>query len=109
MFNDREKGLLEFVDLISDALNAKIKQLEEEKAEELSSSLLEKIPECPVNIKLCFKKSMFYLFNFKVCFEKFKKDQPVYSCLAGHNLCGTCKANRTIKVRLLIDLPTILF
>ena len=70
LFNVREKGLREVVDLISDALIAKIEQLEEErsglnaridkveeeKAEELSRKMLEKIPECPVNIKLYFEK-----------------------------------------------------
>ena len=63
MLNFSEKGLGEVVDLISDALNAKIDQLEkersglkaridkveEEKAEELSRNMQEKIPECPVN------------------------------------------------------------
>ena len=73
LLNFSEKGLPEVVDLICDALNAKnvqlekekyglderIDQVEEEKAEELSRNIQEKIPECPVNIKLCFKKSMF--------------------------------------------------
>ena len=40
------------VDLLCDALSAKIEQLQEEKAEELNRNLLEKIPECPVNIQL---------------------------------------------------------
>ena len=55
-FELREKGLPEMIELISDALNTKIEQLQEEKAEELSRNMLEKIPECPVNINLCFKK-----------------------------------------------------
>ena len=70
MVDFSEKGLPDVVDLICDAMstkieqqNARINQVEEEKAEELSSSLLEKIPECPVNIKLHFTKCppMFYL------------------------------------------------
>ena len=56
LFNFREKGFPEVIEEICDAMNAKNVQLEEEKAEELSNSLQEKIPECPVNIKLYFKK-----------------------------------------------------
>ena len=62
----REKGFPEVIEEICDAMNAKnvelekektglnarIDAVEEEKAEELSISLLEKIPECPVNNNL---------------------------------------------------------
>ena len=63
LVNFREKGFPEVIEEICDAMNAKNVQLEEEKAEELSSSLLEKIPECPVTIKLHLTKCppMFYL------------------------------------------------
>ena len=47
----REKGLPEVVDLLCDAMCARIELLEEEKAG-LSNSVLEKIPECPVNVKV---------------------------------------------------------
>ena len=46
----REKGLPEVVDLLCDAMCARIELLEEEKTG-LSNSVLEKIPECPVNAK----------------------------------------------------------
>ena len=46
----REGGLSEICDQLEDAKDAR---MEEEKSE-LSKSLLEKIPECPVNIKLYF-------------------------------------------------------
>ena len=66
LVNFREKGFPEVIEEICDAMNAKnvelekeknglnarIDAVEEEKAEELSSSLLEKIPECPVNNNL---------------------------------------------------------
>ena len=58
-FNFRENGLSEICVLIEDAKDAKIGQLEEEKSD-LSRSLLKKIPECPVNIKIYFTK---YPFN----------------------------------------------
>ena len=46
----REKGLPEVVDLLCDAMCARIELLEEEKTG-LSNSVLEKIPECPVNVE----------------------------------------------------------
>ena len=42
----------EICDLIDEAKDARIRQLEEEKRTELNTSLLKKIPECPVNMKL---------------------------------------------------------
>ena len=52
-FTFRENGVSEICDLLEEAKDARIGQLEEEKSE-LRRSLLEKIPECPVNIKLDF-------------------------------------------------------
>ena len=52
-FNFRENGLSEICVLIEDAKDAKIGQLQVEKTD-LSRSLLEKIPKCPVNIKPYF-------------------------------------------------------
>ena len=55
----RGDDLRKVCDLISKAtdarfarLEARIDKLEEEKMTELNTSMLEKIPECPVNIKL---------------------------------------------------------
>ena len=64
LVNFREKGFPEVIEEICDAMNAKNVELEEEKAEQLSNSLLEKIPECPVNIQFYFTKyPPIYLFN----------------------------------------------
>ena len=65
LFNSREKSLAEIVDLLCEAMEAKMEQLEEEKSQleeeksqledekaQLSQSILEKIPECPVNSQL---------------------------------------------------------
>ena len=41
----------EICDLIDEAKDARIRQLEEKRTE-LTTSLLKKIPECPVNMKL---------------------------------------------------------
>ena len=49
-FDFREKGLAGLCDLIDDVKDARIGQLQEEKTQQL----LEKIPECPVYIKLHF-------------------------------------------------------
>ena len=62
--NFRESGLSDICDLLEDVKDARMGQLEMEKSD-LSRSLLEKKPECPVNIKsftLHFKQipSMFY-------------------------------------------------
>ena len=54
----RGDDLRKVCDLISKATDARIARLEaridklEEKMTELNTSMLEKIPECPVNIKL---------------------------------------------------------
>ena len=58
-FNLRENGLSDICDLLEEAKDAR---MEEEKKSELRRSLLDKIPECPVNIKLDFhtKSLMFY-------------------------------------------------
>ena len=57
MLDFREGGHYDICDLIEETKdtrsNAKIRQLAEEKSD-LSRSFLEKIPECPVNIKLYF-------------------------------------------------------
>ena len=59
-FNFRENGLSEICDQLEEAKDAR---MEEEKKSELRRSLLEKIPECPVNIKLDFHtKSLNVLF-----------------------------------------------
>jgi len=80
----REGGLSEICDLIEEAKDArsdaKIRQLAEEKAE-LSRSLLEKIPECPV------------------CLERFQKDRPIFICIFGHHICGSCKANKIKAIK----------
>lgn len=57
----REKGLPEVVDLLCDAMCARIELLEEEKAG-LSNSVLEKIPECPVNVEFYLETTRHALF-----------------------------------------------
>ena len=66
----REKGLPELVDLICDALNAKIERVVEEnsglnaKTKQFQEEKSRLIPECPVNIKLRLQfptNPMFYL------------------------------------------------
>ena len=58
-FTFRENRLSDICDLIEEAKDARV----EEERSELSSSLLKKIPECPVNIKLDFHtKSLNVLF-----------------------------------------------
>jgi len=86
----REKGLSDICDLIDDVKDARIGQLKEEKCqlqeeksqlqEEKTRQLLEKIPECPV------------------CLDQFQRDLPIISCGVGHNICGSCKTSKTIKV-----------
>ena len=94
-------GLSGVLRLLFDVLKAKISQVEEKKSQ-MNSSILQKIPECPVNINLYYMvsdQSPFMFFLYKVCFEQFKKGKPIFSCLGGHHLCGKCKAQKTIKVR----------
>ena len=66
LFNSRERGLAEVVDLLFESMEVEIDQLKkknsqleeeksqmvEEKESQLSQSLLEKIPNCPVNSHL---------------------------------------------------------
>ena len=65
LISSREKGLAEIVDLLCESMEAKIEQLEVEKSQlveeksqleeeksQMSQSILEKIPECPVNSQL---------------------------------------------------------
>ena len=81
MVDFSEKGLPDVVDLLCEAmstkieqLNARIDQVEEEKA----SSLLEKIPECPVNIQFYFTKypSMFYLLLLRFVLKSSRRTSP---------------------------------
>ena len=51
-FTFRENGLSDICDLIEEAKDARV----HEERSELSRSLLKKIPECPVNIKLYSSK-----------------------------------------------------
>ena len=73
-------------------MEARIEELEEENTE-LTIDQMEKIPECPVNIKLHFTLSDKFpqCFISQVCFDQFKKDRPVFSCPVGHHICGACK------------------
>ena len=109
------KGLPELVELICDALNAKIERVEGENSDlnarigQLNEEKSQLIPECPVNIKLRLQFPTNSSFICKVCFEQFKKDQPIFSCRGGHHLCGDCKAKKTIKVRDWLISRSILF
>ena len=95
-FYFRENGLSDICDLLEEAKDAR---MEEEKKSELRRSLLEKIPECPVNIKFYFAISGKFpqCFISQVCLNQFQKDRPVYSCPVGHHICGVCKVK--IQVR----------
>ena len=119
LLNRREKGFPELIELICDALSAKNEQLQEEKTQlqgektqlqeektqlqeektQLNNSILEKIPECPVNIKLYFTLSDKFpqCFISQVCLVQFQKDRPIYGCPVGHHICDSCKPS--IQVR----------
>ena len=55
MYNSRERGLAEVVDLLCKSMEVEIDQLEKKNSqleEEKAQSILEKIPECPVITQL---------------------------------------------------------
>ena len=82
----REKELPEILDMIYENLEVRSNgQIDENRTRDLENRIREleenrKVPECPV------------------CFERFQKDRPIFSCGDGHHLCGSCKSHRSVRV-----------